>query len=109
MVEIVGIALMKTVKAHCAQFPEASQAEQLTVLVPTAKVDPLGGVEVTLTLEQVSEAVTLNVTLLLVNWPGSALAVRLGGHVSVGAWVSPSVSDATLEVTTQPAPVTRQR
>jgi len=49
---------MVTVKEQLLEFPAASVTEQLTVVVPFWKVDPLGGVQVGVpTPEQLSETV----------------------------------------------------
>jgi hypothetical protein len=47
---------MVTVKEQLAAFPEASLAVQLTVVVPTEKVEPEGGVQVTFVTAQLSVA-----------------------------------------------------
>src|SRR5215471_17552424 len=36
-----------TVKLHCALWPQASLATQVTVVIPTGKVLPLGGLQLT--------------------------------------------------------------
>ena len=46
-----------TVKEQLAVLPDVSVAVQLTVVVPTANVEPLGGEHTTLAIPQLSEAV----------------------------------------------------
>ena len=45
-----------TVKEQPADLPDPSVAVQLTVVVPTANVEPLGGEQTTLGTPQLSEA-----------------------------------------------------
>jgi hypothetical protein len=59
-----------TVKPHAAVLPDASVAVQLTVFVPFAKIEPLGGVQMALTPGQLSERVAAKMTLA-VHRPGS--------------------------------------
>ena len=54
-----------TVKPHPAVLPDASVAVQLTVFVPLANVEPLGGVQRTLTPGQLSLTVGTNVIVAL--------------------------------------------
>ena len=68
-------------------LPHASVAVLVTVVIPAGKVEPLGGMLVTLTAEQVSLAVTKKVTLLL-QVPGAASTVILLGQIITGAVVS---------------------
>ena len=56
--------MMVTVNVQRFVFPEASVATLVTVVVPTGKVEPDGGVETTVTLPQLSVALTKKVTLL---------------------------------------------
>jgi hypothetical protein len=46
-----------TVKVQLAVLPDSSVAMQVTVVVPTGKVEPEGGVQAADTLGQLSEAV----------------------------------------------------
>ena len=74
------VSLMVTVNVQRFVFPVASVATLVTMVVPTGKVEPDGGVETTVTLPQLSVAVTEKVTLLRLHWPGSAAKFRLVGQ-----------------------------
>ena len=50
---------MDPVKQHVLVLPEVSVAVQQTVLVPNGKVDPLGGLQATVTPGQMSVAVAV--------------------------------------------------
>src|SRR5437588_394250 len=54
---------------------------EVTKLVPTGKVEPCGGEEVTLVTVQPFIAGSVQVTLDLLHWPGSALAKMSDGQV----------------------------
>ena len=69
-------------------LPLASVAMFVTVVTPTGKVLPLGGVLARLVTLQLSVAVTANVTLLRLQRPGSAVSKRLVGHTITGFCVS---------------------
>src|SRR5438445_1538713 len=56
----------------------------VTVVTPTGKVLPLGGLLVTLWIAQLSVAVTVKMTLLRPHWPGSAVNTMLLGQVRTG-------------------------
>jgi hypothetical protein len=58
---------MITLKVHVLLLPQRSKATQLTRLVPAGKVEPLGGLQLTLVSPQLSVALTLQVTLLLLH------------------------------------------
>jgi hypothetical protein len=76
-----------TINEHVFVFPEASETEQVTVVAPTLKVDPDGGVHVVVGLpSQRSLAITSNCT----NAPVAPVhsSVRLVEHVMDGALVS---------------------
>src|SRR6516164_5874306 len=62
------------------------------MVVPMKKVLPLGGILTTVTPLQLSPAVTENVTLLLLHWPGSAATTMFPGQLMVGASVSCTVT-----------------
>ena len=81
-----------TVNVQELVFSALSVATQTTAFVPTAKVEPLAGVQVTVTLVQLSPAVTIHVTLLLLHWPGSAATTIGAGQVIDGASVSLTVT-----------------
>jgi hypothetical protein len=51
-----GKVLTVTVNRHEAALPAASRATQLTLVMPTGNSEPEGGVQVTVTSEQVSVA-----------------------------------------------------
>jgi hypothetical protein len=70
---------------------QLSVTTHATELTPLGKVDPLGGVQDTVTPPQASVAVTVKVTLLLLHWPGSALKTRLDEQVMDGGVVSRTV------------------
>ena len=78
------MSVMVTVKVQVLALPLASVAVLVTVVVPTGKVLPLGGVLTRLVTEQLSVALTLKVTLLRVQRPASALSTRLAGQMSTG-------------------------
>src|ERR1051325_4365858 len=93
---IVGssVSLTVTVNVQVAVLVAASVVEQVTVVVPLAKVDPLAGVQVTLTApSQASKAVgALKLTTAL-QWPASVPWLRLAGQaVKAGAWLSTTVT-----------------
>ena len=73
-----------TVKVQVLMLPLASVAVLVTVVTPTGNVLPLGGVLTRLVTLQLSVAVTLNVTLLRLHRPASALNTRLAGQVIAG-------------------------
>ena len=77
-------SLMVTVNEQPFVLPAPSVATQVTLLVPTAKVDPLGGAQTTVTFVQLSAAVAVQVTLLLLHWPGSFDATIGAGQVMEG-------------------------
>ena len=81
-----------TVKVQVLLLLEASVATLVTVVVPTGKVEPDGGVETTVTLPQLSVAVTKKVTLLLLHWPVSADKIKEPGQLTIGASLSPTVT-----------------
>jgi len=65
-------------------LPLASVAVLITVVVPTGKVLPLGGLLTRLVTLQLSVALTVKVTLLRLHRPASALSTRLPGQVMAG-------------------------
>ena len=60
-----SVSLTVTVKLQLVLLLDESVAVQVTVLVPFAKLDPLIGVQATLTPAQLSVAVAANVTTAL--------------------------------------------
>ena len=77
-----------TSNMHIAVLPAASVAVDVTLVVPTGKVDPDGGTDTTVTVTQVSVAVTVYVTFDLEHCPGLALTVIGAGHSMAGGVVS---------------------
>ena len=65
-------------------MPVASVAVLITVVVPTGKVLPLGGLLTKVVTLQLSVAFTVKVTLLRLQRPASALNTRLLGQVITG-------------------------
>ncbi len=80
-----------TVKEQVAVLPEASVAVQVTVVVPTGKQSPDGGVQLTVTPGQLSVAVAVKVSTAQ-HKPGSLVSVMLAGQVTVGGSVSLTVT-----------------
>jgi hypothetical protein len=76
------------VNAQLLVLAEPSVAVQVPVVTPLLNVEPEGGVHVTDTPGQLSVALAVKVTLLLLHWPGSVSAVMLAGQVIDGAWLS---------------------
>ena len=54
-----------TVKLQLAVLPDVSVAVQVTLVVPTGNIDPLGGLHSTTTPGQLSDAVTVKLTVAL--------------------------------------------
>jgi hypothetical protein len=87
-----------TVKLHVAVLPDASVAVQVTVVAPTGKHEPDGGVQTTTTPGQLSLAVGGgNMTIKHAGAPDAhtfwgVTAVTLAGHVITGGWVSLTVT-----------------
>ena len=80
-----------TVKLHVLEFPLLSRAVLITVVTPTGKANPLGGLLVTLVTAQLSPVLTLKVALLT-HKPGAALTVRFAAQVMDGGWLSITVT-----------------
>src|SRR6187401_731829 len=64
----------------------------VTVVVPSGNVLPLGGILTTFTPLQLSEAVTVNATLLRLHCPGSASRRMLAGQLITGDWESCTIT-----------------
>ena len=80
-----------TVKVQEAVFPDASVAVQVTVVVPTGRIEPLGGLQTEVTPGQLSDTVgagKVTVALLEIGQVCAATAVTLAGQVIVGGCVS---------------------
>jgi hypothetical protein len=74
-----------TLKLHEAVLLDISVAVQITVVAPTAKQEPLGGLQTTLTPGQLSEAVAVKVTVEQVAFTLGVTTVTLVGQVTTGA------------------------
>jgi hypothetical protein len=81
-----------TVKLQVTVLLAPSVAVQTTVLVPKGKVEPGDGEQVTLTPGQLSMAMAIKVTLLLLAWPESTLSVMPGGQMMVGGCISTTLT-----------------
>src|SRR5205809_2664192 len=75
-----GSALTATVNEQTALLPSPSTFVQVTVLIPTGKVDPLDGVQVVPVIVQFVKVGVVQVTLVLLLWPESALTKMSGGQ-----------------------------
>ena len=76
------------VNEQVAVLPEASVAVQVTVVTPSGKQLPEGGLQTTVTPGQLSVAVVVKFTTVQVLPGAGVTAVRLHGQVMTGAWVS---------------------
>ena len=77
-----------TVNVQVAVLPDASVAVQVTVVMPTGKHDPEGGLHKTVTPGQLSLAVVVKVATTHGSLIVAVLAVTLAGQVIVGGCVS---------------------
>src|SRR6185295_8487863 len=95
------------VNEHEAELPEASVATHETVVVPFAKAEPEGGVQIAVAPGQLSLVVGVNVTTAEQRFE-SVLLVILAGHVMAGACVSltVTVNEQESEVPSSLIPVT---
>jgi hypothetical protein len=82
------VAVTIILNEQLAVLPDASVAVQVTVLVPCAKVEPLAGLQLEVTPEQLSLTVGANVTTGVLQ----VLVVMLAGQVIVGLVVSLTVT-----------------
>src|ERR1044071_8666619 len=89
------------VKLQVAVLPDASVAVQVTVVTPTGKQLPDGGLQTTVTPGQLSEAVVVKLTTVQGSVTLAATAVMLAGQVMTGGWVSLTV---TVNVQVGPVP-----
>jgi hypothetical protein len=83
-----------TVKLQVAVLPDVSVAVQVTVVVPTGRTEPLGGVHTEVTPGQLSDTVgagKVTVALLEIGQVCAATAVTFAGQVIVGGCVSLTV------------------
>src|SRR4029434_4771408 len=81
-----------TVKLQVAVLLDASVAVQVTVVVPTGKQDPDGGLQTTVTPGQLSVAVVVNVTATHGSLIDAVVAVLFGEQVITGGCVSLTVT-----------------
>src|ERR1044072_8312762 len=82
----------ETVKLQVAVLPEASVAVQVTVVTPTGKQLPEGGLQTTTTPGQLSLAVVVNLTTPKASVIAAGAAVTLAGQVIEGGCVSFTVT-----------------
>src|ERR1043166_800135 len=87
----VVLGFTMTLKVQLVVLPEPSVAVQVTVLVPMGKIEPLGGLQLVVTPEQLSLAVGEKFTARPLQIDGSALVVMLAGVVIVGRVASITV------------------
>jgi hypothetical protein len=84
-----SVSLTVTVNEQLLVLPHTSVAVQVTAFVPFGKkVEPLAGLQLVVTLVQLSLAVAVYVTLLFVHKLASVLVTMLLGHVIAGGVVS---------------------
>ena len=81
-----------TVKVQVLVLPLASVAVFVTVVVPTGNVLPLAMLLTRFVTLQLSVPLTRKITLLRLQWPGSAVNTRLLEQVSTGFWLSVTVT-----------------
>jgi hypothetical protein len=81
------------VNEHAFVLPEESETEQFTVVAPFGNVAPEAGLHTGVpTPGQLSEAVTTNVTLLLLHRPASATPTALLGQLMAGCCKSSTMT-----------------
>jgi len=78
------LSITVTVKPHVLVLPLSSVAVLTTVVTPTRKVLPLGGLLTIFVTPELSVAITVNVTLLRLHRPASAVNTMFVGHVTTG-------------------------
>jgi len=88
-----SLSLTLTVNEQEAVLPEASVAVQVTVVVPFKKVEPDGGLQLTVAPGQLSVTVAEKLTTAE-HWPGSVLVTMLAGQEIVGGVSSTTVTMA---------------
>jgi hypothetical protein len=81
-----------TEKKQKAEFPLASVAVHVTVVVPIGKAVPEGGEQVTVVAEQLSFAVGVGYVTTTQHCPISASAATFAGHAIVGSSMSSTVT-----------------
>ena len=81
-----------TVNEQVAVLPDVSVAVQVTVVVPAGKLDPEGGVQITVATVQLSEDPGAGKVTTLLVVSGSPVVVWFRGQVIDGGWVSFTVT-----------------
>src|SRR5947207_3997775 len=81
------VSFTMTMKVNVLLLPPLSRAVLVTVVTPTGKAKPLGGLLVRLVTAQLSLALTVKVTLL-VQTPSAAVTVKFAGQLIAGGCVS---------------------
>src|SRR5439155_24135789 len=79
------VSLTVTVKLHVRALPLRSRAVLVTVVTPTGKAKPLGGLLVTLVTAQIGLASRREV-MLLAQTPDAAFTVNVAGQLRAGSW-----------------------
>src|SRR5258705_153513 len=87
-----------TVKVPMVTLPSASVGRLGTVVTPTGKLEPDGGVLTTVGTEQLSVAVTLKSTTALA-WPTGMTTEMLAGRLSTGINQCSALVNYTVTVT----------
>ena len=96
-----------TVKEQLVEFPHPSTAAQVTVVVPSGKVLPLGGVQNTLRGAQPPEALLLKKTVALVLEQLVVVTVRLLEQLSLmGGQTNGLTVTVKVQLLVCPAPAT---
>jgi hypothetical protein len=86
------VSLTVTVNEHEPVFDDASVVVQLTVVVPTGKVEPVAGTHTTVAPGQLSVPVGVVKFTIAEHCPAVAGVVMFAGHVTAGASVSFTVT-----------------
>jgi hypothetical protein len=81
-----------TVNAQDASFPERSRAVQWTAVVPAGKMEPDGGLHVTVTLEQASLADGAGKLTTIAVCPHDGWTTIFAGQVMLGGVLSVTVT-----------------
>ena len=81
-----------TVKLQVAVLPDASVAVHVTVVVPSGKHEPEGGLHATVTPGQLSVATVVKLATAHGLVTVGVVTVTLAGQVIVGGWVSFTVT-----------------
>jgi len=86
-----SVSCTVTVNEQLLELPDESVAVQLTVVVPTANVEPLKGAHTTVVPGQLSDVVGAGYVTAAEHWPAAFGTVTLAGQVIAGAVVSVTV------------------